>query len=133
MSAKEFDCERFKMKIGDNLIKEIVVKSGQVFGEADVKESKELSCEYKPNSRFFVLMEGEEGATVNNAARRIAASREYAQYTSALALCSSNLALRIMGNLFLKVNKPAVHTRLFETREEALAWLHKQMEGQKGQ
>lgn len=121
------------MKIGEDLIKEIVVKRGQVFGEADVVESKQLSCEHKPNSRFFVLMEGEEGATVNNAARRFAASRDYAQYTSALALCSSNLALRIMGNLFLKVNKPAVHTRLFETRGEAMAWLHKQMEHQKGQ
>ena len=121
------------MKIGDDLIKEIVVKQGQVFGEADVVESKQLSCDHKPNSRFFVLMEGEEGATVNNAARRIAASREYAQYTSALALCSSNLALRIMGNLFLKVNKPAVHTRLFETREEAVAWLRLQMDKQKSQ
>jgi hypothetical protein len=78
-------------------------------------------------------MEGEEDATVNNAARRLAASSEYAQYTAALALCTSNLALRIMGNLFLKINKPAVATRLFETREEALTWLHKQMERQKGQ
>jgi hypothetical protein len=133
MPTKEFDCERFKMKIGDDLIKEIVVKRAQVFGEADVMESKQLSCEYKPGAKFYVLMEGEEDATVNNAARRLAASREYAQYTSALALCSSNLALRIMGNLFLKVNKPAVQTRFFETREEALAWLHKQMERQKGQ
>lgn len=121
------------MKIGDDLIKEILVKRGQVFGEADAKEAGQISRELKPNSRFFVLMEGEEGATVNNAARRYAASKEYAQYTAALALCSSNLALRIMGNLFLKVNAPAVHTRLFESREEALAWLNKQMEDYKGQ
>lgn len=133
MPIKEFDCERFKMKIGDNLIKEIVVKSGQVFGEADVKESKQLSCEYKPGAKFYVLMEGEEDATVNNPARRLAASKEYAQYTAALALCTANLALRIMGNLFLKINKPAVGTRLFESREEAMAWLRLQMDKQKSQ
>ncbi len=128
---KEFDCERFKMKIGEDLIKEIVVKRGQVFGEADVVESKQLSCEYKPGVKFYVLMEGEEDATVNNAARRLAASKEYAQYTVALALCTANLALRIMGNLFLKINKPAVATRLFESREEAMAWLLVQIEKQK--
>lgn len=121
------------MKIGEDLIKEIVVKRGQTFSEQDVMESKQLSCEYKPGAKFYVLMEGEEDATVNNAARRLAASQEYAQYTSALALCTSNLALRIMGNLFLKINRPSVATRLFETREEALDWLHKQMDRQKAQ
>jgi hypothetical protein len=130
---KEFDSQRYRMKINDNLIKEVVVKRGQVFNESDLAESKQLSCEYLPNAKFYVIMEGEEDATVTNDAKRLAASKEYAQYTSALALCSSSLGLRIMGNLFLKVNKPAVHTRLFETREEAMAWLHKQMERQKEQ
>ncbi len=118
------------MSISDDLIKHLVVKKGQIFGEADVIESKQLSCDYKPNARFYVLMEGEEDATVSNGARRIAASKEYAQYTSALALCTSNLALRIMGNLFLKINRPSVRTRLFETREEALAWLQAQISKQ---
>jgi hypothetical protein len=131
MTTKEFDCERFKMKIGEALIKEIVVKRGKTFNEADLAESKRLSSEFLPNAKFFVLMEGEEDATVSTDAKRLAASKEYAQYTSALALCTSNLASRIMGNLFLKVNKPAVRTRMFETRGEALAWLHKQMALQK--
>ena len=130
---KVFDSLRFKMIVHDSLIKEMLVKRGQTFTEQDVMESKQLSCDYKPGAKFYVLMEGEEDATVNNSARRLAASKEYAQYTEALALCTSNLALRIMGNLFLKINKPAVATRLFETREEALIWLHKQMEHQKGQ
>jgi len=130
---KEFESQRFRMKINDNLIKELVVKQGQTFNEADLAESRRLSSEHLPNAKFYVLMEGEEEATVSTNAKRLAASKEYAQHTFALALCTSNLALRIMGNLFLKINRPSVLTRLFESREEALAWLLLQMDKQKSQ
>jgi len=55
----------------------------------------------------------------------MAASIAYSEYTRALALCSDKLYLRIMGNLFLKVNRPIVPTRFFEKREDALQWLRK--------
>ncbi len=124
---KEFNCKRFKMTIGDNLLKNIVVKQGEIFGEEDLIESKKLSEAYLPNTKFFVLLEGEQDASVSNPAKRLAATKEYTQYTAALALCGSNLSTRIMGNLFLKINKPLVRTRYFENREEALVWLKQQM------
>lgn len=56
-------------------------------------------------------------------ARRAGASEEYSRHVAALALYSNRLHETIMGNLFLKINRPRVPTRFFDNREKALAWL----------
>jgi hypothetical protein len=112
------------MKISDDLIKEITVKKGVEFSAQDMSESMRLSInEFKPNTRFYVLLIGEEGSNVSNEAKRLAAAEVYKKYTHALALCSKNPLQAIAGNLFLRINKPKIPTRFFETREEALFWL----------
>jgi len=121
---KEFQTENFHMKISDDLIKEIIIKKGVEFSAQDMSESMRLSInEHKPNTQFFVLLVGEEGANVSSEAKRLAATEDYKKYTRALALCSNNPLQAIAGNLFLRINKPKVPTRFFETREEALFWL----------
>lgn len=119
----EFETDIFRMKINDDLIKEIIVKKNQTLKLKDILETKQLSVEYKPGVKFYVLIEGEENASVSVEAKTAAASEEYSKYTSALALCSNNLYDAIVGNLFLKVNRPKVPTRFFEKREVALLWL----------
>lgn len=101
----------------------MLVKRNKTFDVSDVFKSKQVSDEHYPNLRTYVLMEGEEGASVSTGARRFAASPDYSQYTAALALCSHRIPLVIMGNLFLRVSKPLVPTRFFHSREEALLWL----------
>lgn len=120
---KEFETDVFKMIIHDNLIKEVKVKKNKTFSEKDVWESRDLSVAYKPGSKFYVLMEGEENSSVSSGARRAAASEEYFKYVAALALCSDKMMESILGNLFLKVNKPRVPTKFFDSREKALEWL----------
>jgi len=120
---KEFETDTFKMVIHDNLIKEVRVKANKTFTEKDVWESRDLSLNYKPNSKFFVLMEGGENSSVSGDARRAAASEEYNKNVAALALCSEKMMEYIMGNLFLKINKPKVPTNFFDNRVNALEWL----------
>lgn len=122
---KQFDCENFSMKIGDDRIKEVLVKKGKTFGEMDLQLSMKLSDEYRPGTRYCVLMEGEADSAVSAAARRLAASDKYSQFTVALALCGSSITHAIMGNLYLKINKPVTSTRYFDKREDALQWLRK--------
>ena len=124
---KEFETNAFRMKISDNLLKEISVKKNVTLRPVDLKESKKLSTEYKPGVKFYVLIEGEENGSVSTEARRLAASEEYSHYTAALALCSNSLYLAITGNLFLTINRPKVPTRFFEKREDGLIWLEEQM------
>ena len=118
-----FETDVFKMTIHDNLIKEVKVKKNHTLSEKDVWESRDLSVRYKPNVKFFVLIEGEENTSVTVGARDAAASAEYFESVAALALHSKKMLEAIMGNLFLKINRPKVPTKFFDDREKALEWL----------
>ncbi len=120
---KEFETDVFKMVIHDDLIKEVTVKKNKTFTEKDVWHSRDLSVQYKPEAKFLVLMEGEENSSVSSGARGAAASDEYHKNVAALALFSEKMMESILGNLFLKINKPKVPTRFFDNREKALEWL----------
>lgn len=56
-------------------------------------------------------------------AREFAASKEGTQYAAAVAFVISGLAQKILGNAYLKINKPMVPTTLFDNEEKAIAWL----------
>ncbi len=120
---KEFETKSFKLIIHENLLKEFIVKKGVTLHEKDIWESRDISIGYKPGIKLYVIMEGEEDTQVSPDARRAAASEENSKYTAALALCSPSVYQAIAGNLFLKINKPKVPTRFFDSRDKALAWL----------
>ena len=124
---KEFDSEHFRMKIGEDFLKEICVKTNQTFDVKDMEKSKALSTQFNPRAKYYVLLESEENGDLTSDARQLAASGEYSKYTAALALCSNKLYHRVMGNLFLKISRSNVPTRLFEKREDALEWLKLRM------
>ena len=120
---KEFETDTFKMIIHDDLIKEVKVKKNKTLTDKDVWNSRDLSLNYNPNVKFFVLLEGEENSSISGEARRAAASEEYAKNVAALALCSDKMMESIMGNLFLKINRPKVPTKFFDKRQKAFDWL----------
>ena len=124
---KEIDTETFRMVLHDDLLKEFIVKKNRELGEPDVRLSLRLTEQHYPGSRFYVLIEGEDGAAVSHDARRLAASPEYSRHTAALALHSKNVLMAIAGNLFLKINRPKVPTRFFDDRDKALSWLRLMM------
>jgi hypothetical protein len=125
---KTFDTPHFHMKVHDNGLVEFMVKKDILLSEADVWESQKLSLEALPGKKLFVLTEAEGEFSPTPDARRAGASDRYAQHVAAHALCSDNLTLKILGNLFISISKPKVRTRFFEDRNEALTWLTQQME-----
>lgn len=122
-----YETNSFKMKIGDDGLKELTVKENATFNANDVEVSLELSLNGKLHSKFYVLLEAEDNATITEDARKRAASADYARHTAALALCSDKPALVTLGNIFLTVNRPKVPTRFFKNRKDALSWLREQM------
>ncbi len=129
---KQFETAAFKMVIHDNLVKELTIKKDITFEAKDITESLELSVQYLPDAKFFVLFEGEENSEVSIDARRVAASEEYAKHTAALALFSEKFHFSIISNLFLKVNRPKVPTKFFDNRNAALEWLNNMADKAKG-
>lgn len=124
---KILETENFIVRLHDNLLKEFIVKKNKTLTANDIKESLRLTSEAKPGMKFYVLIEGEDNASVSGEARFSAASKEYANHAHALALYSHDPYLSVSGNLFLKVNKPLVPTKFFNNREEALSWLNGHM------
>lgn len=55
--------------------------------------------------------------------RKYVASKEVSNYVKADALVMKSLALKIIGNFYLKINKPSRPTRTFFDEEAAVKWL----------
>jgi hypothetical protein len=123
---KTFETPSFLMKIHDNCLIEFKIKKDISFTAADVWHSRDLSVEYLPGKKFFVLTEAEDVFSPKQDARKAGASKEYSEHVQALAFFSKNLTLKIIGNLYIKVSRPITPTRFFDEREKALEWLDKQ-------
>ena len=120
---KQFETDVFLMTIHDDLLIEFKVKKNKNLQEKDIWESRDLSVNYMPNKKFMVLIETEENFEVSGDARRAGASLEYSKHLVALALYSTKLYETILGNLFIKINKPIVPTKFFDDRNKAVQWL----------
>jgi hypothetical protein len=120
---KTFETKAYIMIVHDDLLIEFKVKSNYNLQANDVWESRDQSISHLPGKKFFVLFEGDDDASISGEARRAGASDEYTKHVSALALYSNKSYERIIGSLFLSINKPKVPTKFFDDREEAIAWL----------
>jgi hypothetical protein len=124
---KTFDTSNFTMHVHDSGLVEFKIKKGVALTADDVWLSRDLSTQYMPGKKFYVLTEAQEEFKVTQGARNAGASAEYAQHVAAHALCTSNLTLKILSNLFIKISKPVVPTRFFDEREKAIDWLKSYM------
>lgn len=125
---KTFETRSYLMHVHDDLLIEFIIKKNKTLQATDVWTSRDQSVEYMPGKKFLVLLEGEENANISGDARRAGASPEYARHVAALAIYSSKSYEKVMGSLFLKINKPVVPMRFFDNRDEAIAWLRAQAE-----
>jgi hypothetical protein len=128
---KIFNEKNFDMVVHDDRFIEFKVRKGISFTAEDIWLSRDLSVKYMPGKKFFVLTEAEGEFNPTPDARQAGASKEYAKHVAALALWSDNTILKILGNLFISIKKPAVPTRMFDEREKAVEWLRAKMKEEK--
>jgi hypothetical protein len=120
---KTFETKAYNMIVHDDLLIEFKVKKNVTLQVSDVWESRDQSVNHIPGKKFVVLFEGDDNSDVSGDARRAGASLEYTKHVAALALYSTKFHENIIGNLFLKINKPLVPTKFFDNRDNAIAWL----------
>ena len=60
---------------------------------------------------------------ISRDARIFLASKEATDLNSAMAILVEDLNSTLTANFFIKFNKPACPTKMFNSRETALAWL----------
>lgn len=124
---KQFENDIYIMRIHKDGFMEFIAKNDVVLDVTHLWESKKLSEEYMPGTQFYLLLEGEEFFQVTKEAREIAAGPQFSSHLKAVALYAKNLPLKLLGNIYIKINKPVVQTRFFDNRERAEEWLRSLM------
>jgi hypothetical protein len=77
------------------------------------------------DKKHIVLFIPGTDSTISEEARKISASVEHNRNAIAKAILVSAMHQRIIGNFFIKFNRPPVPTAVFDNEKEALEWLEK--------
>lgn len=112
----------------ENHYMEYFIKPGIVFEAEDAAEARREVLRHFPGVRFHVYAEGMGLFNVTKEARELAASKEHLDNVDAIAFYSGDLSVYLLGELYYKINKPPVHTKIFNNKERAKEWLKKQMD-----
>ena len=112
--------------INKHLVENIVLE-GEHIEASDLREVKRHNLILTQGERYTVLIVTNDFVGVSKAARELLAGNEIAQNTAAYAFLISNFAQRILGNYYLKVNRPQTPTKLFTERKKAISWLKLQL------
>ena len=123
----KFETDAYNMTIHDDLYLEFMVKRDVVLKEQDVWLSKQQAEAAFPGKKFFVLLSGEEFFQVTKETREVVASTKFSTHIAAVALFSEELAMKILGNLYIKINRPEVPTKFFTEKNKAEIWLRSLM------
>lgn len=124
---KTFETEVIKLTITEDGYAELFVKDNSVYDVKDIIEGKDFSTSYLPHKKIYYLLQMEGDAYPTKEARELAANPEFAKHRGAVAICSDKLAIKLLGNFYIKINKPSTPTRFFSQKEEAVKWLREQM------
>jgi hypothetical protein len=73
--------------------------------------------------KYPLLLEGGKLTNVNLEARKFVAEKDSNPYSSAEAIIVKSLPQRLIGNFYMKFNKPGRPTKLFPNEAEAVIWL----------
>jgi hypothetical protein len=89
----------------------------------DARDNVEASMRLRGGAPVPLAVDLRPARSQSAEARAIFAGPEGAQIASATALIIASPLSRVLGSFYLRVNKPAVPTRLFTSEADALRWL----------
>ncbi|MFL5763413.1 MAG: hypothetical protein ACJ77K_05670 [Bacteroidia bacterium] len=89
----------------------------------DAREMVEAAGKVGNYKKYPILIIAGKYALADKEAREFAAGAEGNRYTIAGAFVLRGLAQKLLGNAYLKVNKPVTPTAMFDNEEKAIQWL----------
>jgi len=103
------------------------IKPGATIELQDAIKAKKDVLRLCPDHKFFVLVESTEFFNVTREARTVTATKEFSDNTICVAVCTSHFSVAMLGELYIKLYKPFVPTKVFSNRHAAKGWLTRQM------
>ncbi|MGL5888738.1 MAG: hypothetical protein ACRC3B_02565 [Bacteroidia bacterium] len=86
-------------------------------------ENREASFRLSGKRKAGMLVVGSGEITTTPAMRELCATAEYNEGVFAIALVSALTTMKILGNFYLRINRPVVPTRFFSSPDAARNWL----------
>lgn len=114
----------FRLTLHGSLL-ELMFTEAMVWDYRVAEEGVRLRQQITQGKPVYLLVDGRNVRHVTLHARSYLA-REGADGILAKAIVAGNPVLRMIGNFFLRLNKPPVPSSIFKTREEAVEWLSAQ-------
>lgn len=99
------------------------IKEQKEFKVEYAKEMLSIIEEYGRGRKFYNLTTFDTVITGNRELREFSASPEAKKYTIAEAFVSGSLPVQLIGNVYIKLNRPVVPTRFFNNENAAIFWL----------
>jgi hypothetical protein len=123
-----FERSNFTIKIypGSDFA-EFIIKGDTVFDDRSALESKKILEKARPGKKYYLLVSSSGFFKITKKARLLGADRLFSSHLAAVSCYTSNFSLSLLGELYNKLNKPFVTTRVFPSREAAMEWLTDQM------
>jgi hypothetical protein len=90
----------------------------------DARQQVELLKQLKTSEKCLLLAIFREGNIFDKDVREFISSEEVTSIVKADALVIKGLALKILANGYLQINRPNRPCRVFNNTTNALAWLH---------
>lgn len=123
MHLKEIKTDSFTIRLlSDNII-ETIVHDNTSLDVPEIREIKRINMELTDGKPYGVLVDSGMITSITSEARELSASEEFKQNTVAKALFARSIGHHLVARIYLKINRPAIKTKSFSTREEALEWL----------
>lgn len=117
--------EAFKL---EGIIIENSLVAGVTLEPDDVRRIKQMNLRLCEGKLYALLVDPKAGSLITDEAQALLASKEMAEFNVAKAILIYSQKQKIIGNIYLSINKPHVKTKLFTDREKALKWLRTQIE-----
>lgn len=106
----------------------IRIKDGQELDVEDIKALIEAKRKLLGNTPHTTVFIAGANSSISNEARTFASSVEAYDGAIAKSIVANELSTRLMGNFFIRFNKPPAPTRLFASEKEATQWLDQMRE-----
>jgi hypothetical protein len=116
-------CEVFTLKLRSDGILHSHTSSNLDFNVNSLKKFNVVMGEMLNHKKAPLLITLDEFAIPPLETRVFWAKKESCPFASADAYVATNFGHKLIGNFYLKFNKPGRPTKIFTTKEEAVFWL----------
>jgi len=124
---KKIELDKVIIELLDSNLLLISLKENITIEGEDVLEIKKHNLDLMKGNNYAIVFDSGHYTSVSKEARELMTSSKVEKNRVASAFIIYSLSQKILGNFYLKVNKPNVPTKLFSDKEKAITWIKEEL------